>query len=462
MRVRELLLAASMLLVGLAGCVNGSADLAPNPIAPCGQLDDSFDVDAAATYDPRVRFATSNGTIEMVVYKNQVPITAGNFLSLVQEGFYDGTRFHLLRPGTFIQGGDPNSASDNRRLWGTGGPGYSIPDEFHESLRHDEPGTLSMATAQPNSGGSQFLLSLRPLPGLDDRSAVFGQVEEGLDVVHRISEMPTDENRRPLFGAKLHEAQILPPEEDPTNTTVSLSSRGLDCEQAAEPNGTAQFLVNVRNTGFRVLNGTTETQTPAGDWSVDVRNADQIAIPSGQTAAYIVDVEVPEDASEGSHTVNVTFSDKTSDASTTRELTVNVGTLGERPDRGDEVAIRYVGVLEDGRAFDTTIETYAGSSELTWFRDPPTHLEPLEITLDESPLIPGLTKLAEEAKVGQSVVGSVSPDDGYGANRWGQNNLGGRLLIFQLEVLPADSVDASEPPSVPSDDGEGGPPGGAA
>ncbi len=294
---------------------------------------------------------------------------------------------------------------------------------------------------------------------------MFGQVEDGLDVVEDIAETPTDENHRPLFGAKLEEARILPPEEDPRNATTRLSSYGLDCEQAAEPGGTAQFLVNVRNTGDRVLNGTAEFDAPAGNWSIDVRNADQVAVPSGQTVAYILDVDVPEDAAEGAHTVNVTFADRSSDEATTRELTVNVGELGEAPSRGDTVAMRYVGVLEDGRAFDTTIDTFAESESLTWFRDPPTHLEPLEITLGESPLIPGLSELAQEARIGQSVVGSVAPEDGYGANRWGQTDLGGRLLIFQVEILPAEAVETASPPEGPAAGGgtqdEGSGPGGA-
>lgn len=455
MRAREILLGAILVTTALAGCFSdASADLAENPVAPCGQLETSFDVEAAQAYDPRVRFETSNGTVTLVVFLEQAPVTAGNFLDLVRQDTYDGTRFHLLRPGVFVQGGDPRSANEDRRLWGTGGPGYTIPDEFHQFLRYDQAGTVGMAVSQPNSGGSQFVISLRPLPGLTDHSAVFGRVTSGLSTVEEISRTPTDSQNRPRFHAKLHEATILPPERNPSNATVELSSYGFDCEQAAEPGGTAEFLIAARNTGYRVMNGTFEAQTPAGNWSVDIRNTQTIALPSGQTVSYILDVDVPDDAEPGAHTLNVTFADRESDAATTRELTVNVGALGASPKRGETATLRYVGVLEDGRPFDTTIPVYPEATSLTWFKSSPEHLEPLRITLGESPLITGMTKLANRAKVGQSVVGAVSPNEGYGTNQWGDNDLGGRLLIFQLELLPGD-VKATRPATEPPGDAEG-------
>lgn len=446
MRVRGLLLGVMMVSMSLAGCVfDASADRAPNPVVPCGELDRTFQVDPA--YSPRVRMETSNGTVTAAIFLEQVPFTAGNFLELVRDDFFDGTRFHQLHPGGFVQGGDPNTRDAPRERWGTGGPGYSIPDEFHQYLRHDEPGVLSMAQSKPNSGGSQFLISLRPLPSLDDHNSVFGEVVDGLQNVRELAKTPTDDRNRPEFQAKLEEAEILPPKKDPESADAKLTSYGYDCEQAAEPGGTAEFMVAARNTGQRLVNGTfgSDGAEMDGNWSVEIRNTNVVGIPSGHTKVYVVDVDVPEDAEPStSHTLNVTFADKASSASTTRSLTVNVGPLGEEPERGSKVVLRYVGVLEDGRPFDTTIETFVDDGSLTWFKPPPEHLEALQVELGNSGLIDGMSELANRAKIGQSVVGSVAPSDGYGTDQWGRLDLGGRLLYFQMDVL--------EPGEIPSTD----------
>lgn len=448
MRALHLLLGTILVTTALSGCLGLGPDLAPNPTVPCGQLDQTFDPKEGEPFNPRVRMQTSNGTATLVVYLEQVPVTAGNFLSLVREDFYEETRFHLLRPDAFIQGGDPRSSSEDRRLWGSGGPGYTFPDEFHQSLRHDEAGMVSMAVSKPNSAGSQFLISLRPIPGLDDHAPVFARVLHGMDTIREISRTPTDDQNRPKFHAELESTRLLAPPEDPSNATVELSSYGFDCEQAAEPGGTAEFMLSTRNTGLRLMNGTFEADAPAG-WNVSVRNADTIAVPSGQTKTYIVDVNVPADAAEGSHAVNVTFADKESDAEVTRELTVNVGELGADVNRGDQAKIHFVGVLEDGRVVDTTIPIYDDNGTLTWFKDPSTHRQPIEITAGQSPLIEGISELTLRAKVGQSVAGPISPSDGYGTDAWGNNDLGGRLLFFQVDVLPSDVEATPAPGSQP-------------
>ena len=91
---------------------------------------------------------------------------------LVRSGFYDGLTFHRVIPGFMIQGGDPTGT-------GRGDPGYTIPDEFGEGLGHDSEGVLSMANAGPNTGGSQFFITLAPTPWLDRKHAVFGKISEG-------------------------------------------------------------------------------------------------------------------------------------------------------------------------------------------------------------------------------------------------------------------------------------------
>ena len=129
------------------------------------------------------RFAiieTPRGNIKIELYENKAPLTAGNFISLAQKGFYDGLTFHRVIHGFMIQGGDPNCD-------GTGGPGYDIQDEFGRGLTHGV-GAVSMANRGPNTGGSQFFIVEEPQPHLDGKHAIFGQVVEGMDVVKNIQQ----------------------------------------------------------------------------------------------------------------------------------------------------------------------------------------------------------------------------------------------------------------------------------
>ena len=137
----------------------------------------------------KVLLETSMGNITIQLYSN-MPITTGNFLSLVEKGFYDGVIFHRIIDGFMIQGGDPEGT-------GMGGPGYTIEDEFTDNNRNDR-GTIAMANAGPNTGGSQFFINLVDNNFLDDKHPAFGKVIEGMDVVDKIGKVETDSNDRPL------------------------------------------------------------------------------------------------------------------------------------------------------------------------------------------------------------------------------------------------------------------------
>ena len=137
----------------------------------------------------KVLLETSMGNITIQLYSD-MPITTGNFLSLVEKGFYDGVIFHRIIDGFMIQGGDPEGT-------GMGGPGYTIEDEFTDNNRNDR-GTIAMANAGPNTGGSQFFINLVDNNFLDDKHPAFGKVIEGMDVVDKISKVETDSNDRPL------------------------------------------------------------------------------------------------------------------------------------------------------------------------------------------------------------------------------------------------------------------------
>ena len=137
------------------------------------------------------KFSTSMGDFSIELFEDRAPVTTKNFIDLAEKGFYDGLTFHRVIEGFMIQGGCPQGT-------GTGGPGYKIRDEFHPELRHDEPGVLSMANAGPNTGGSQFFITLAPTPWLDNRHAVFGRVTKGLDVVQKIGSTRTGANDKPM------------------------------------------------------------------------------------------------------------------------------------------------------------------------------------------------------------------------------------------------------------------------
>jgi len=148
----------------------------------------------------RVQFSTNKGDILIELYENR-PITTGNFVKLVSEGFYDGIIFHRVIDKFMVQGGCPKGT-------GTGGPGYTIRDEFTADNRNDR-GTISMANAGPNTGGSQFFINLVNNNYLDKNHPVFGKVVSGMDVVDAISKVKTDRNDRPKEDIVIQKATVI-------------------------------------------------------------------------------------------------------------------------------------------------------------------------------------------------------------------------------------------------------------
>jgi peptidyl-prolyl cis-trans isomerase A (cyclophilin A) len=148
---------------------------------------------------------TSEGDIDVRLFEERVPNTVENFVGLatgerewehpetgdrMTEPLYDDVPFHRVIEEFMLQTGDPTGT-------GRGGPGYTFDDEFHPDLRHDGPGTLSMANRGPDTNGSQFFITLDAQPHLDDKHAVFGEVTEGMDVVEAIGNTETDAQDKP-------------------------------------------------------------------------------------------------------------------------------------------------------------------------------------------------------------------------------------------------------------------------
>ncbi len=130
---------------------------------------------------------TVKGTIELELFGDEVPATVANFEKLANSSFYDGTKFHRVIPNFMIQGGDPYSKSGKGGV-GTGGPGYTIKCETHKNVHKHVAGTLSMAHAGKDTGGSQFFICHAPQRHLDGVHTVFGQVTKGMDVVNKIAQ----------------------------------------------------------------------------------------------------------------------------------------------------------------------------------------------------------------------------------------------------------------------------------
>lgn len=151
--------------------------------------------------NPTVTIQTNHGTIVAELFADAAPKTAGNFAKLAREGYYDGVIFHRVIEGFMIQGGDPTGT-------GRGGPGYTIDDEFAPGLRHDEAGIFSMANAGPNTGGSQFFITLAATPWLDGKHAIFGKVVEGMEVVEAIGRTPTGPGDRPTEDVVMEKVTV--------------------------------------------------------------------------------------------------------------------------------------------------------------------------------------------------------------------------------------------------------------
>jgi peptidylprolyl isomerase len=181
-------------LIITAGCTQSS------PQTTTGTPAGTVTMTPSAQEQKLVRLETNMGNITITL-DPAMPITAGNFETLVKKGYYDGVIFHRIIDGFMLQGGDPTGT-------GRGGPGYVIKDEFTNANRNNR-GTISMANAGPNTGGSQFFINLVNNNFLDQKHPVFGKVVEGMDVVDKIAKVKTDANDRPVQNVTIIRAVMV-------------------------------------------------------------------------------------------------------------------------------------------------------------------------------------------------------------------------------------------------------------
>lgn len=206
-RIRTLiaLVMLSLAALMLVGCGSQAPEQPAQEQTPPAEEQTAPTAEEDALYTPSYKptgsetavIKTSKGDIVVELYGKDAPIHVGNFVELVQKGFYNDTKFHRYEPGFVIQGGDPQTkdatskevadqVASGQSMFGTGGPGYQIKGEFDPAQnpnKHVE-GALGMARSQsPDSAGSQFYFTLAATPFLDSQYTVFGKVTEGLDVV---------------------------------------------------------------------------------------------------------------------------------------------------------------------------------------------------------------------------------------------------------------------------------------
>ncbi|KAB7671176.1 peptidylprolyl isomerase [Bacillus sp. B1-b2] len=200
---KGLVLTTMLLIIILAGCGSSS----DQETKKSSESNASNSTVTSSSDNPIVTITMEDeAKIEIELFPSVAPNTVNNFITLVQDGFYDGLTFHRVIPDFMIQGGDPNGD-------GTGDPGYSIEGEFsgngvENNLKH-ERGVLSMARSQmPDSAGSQFFIMVADAPHLDGEYASFGKVVSGMDVVDKIVSVERDSADKPVTEVKMKEVTV--------------------------------------------------------------------------------------------------------------------------------------------------------------------------------------------------------------------------------------------------------------
>ena len=234
------MMAAGFLFAGTAQAADPPASTAKAaPKAPTAQAAAG---QAGAAADEVAVMETTKGRMVIEFWPTEAPATVSNFKKLARQGFFDGTGFHRIIKGFMIQGGDPNSKNPNASNLGTGGPGYTIADEFN-SHAHVK-GVLSMAnTGTPNSAGSQFFIMHGTAPSLDGHYTAFGHLIAGMDVLDKIANSQTGpnpsmpgENSKPLDWTTLKSVKIMP--KAAWQATANAPARKAEAAKPAEHKAT--------------------------------------------------------------------------------------------------------------------------------------------------------------------------------------------------------------------------------
>ncbi len=353
-------------------------------------------------------FVTSKDTIIIQLFYDKVPLTVANFVGLAEgthpmlsdslkgKPYYNGTVFHRVIDQFMIQGGDPTAT-------GSGSPGFKFGDEFDESLKHDKPGILSMANSGPATNGSQFFITEKPTPHLDNRHAVFGEVVKGFAVVDTISNVKvTPGTNKPVEDVKILELNII---------RQGMSAKGFD---AADTWNTELSLLEEKRLQ-------------------KLEDAKQKA----EEAKKIADEKMEIAAKEMVPVLNIYKSKAVQQTSGLLVYNIIKGS-GAKPKTGNTVKLNYEGYFTDGKLFGTNIKTVdekCGSYELRKEQQGGYNAMPMKID-PEAQMIPGFKEGVFNMSVGDKTFLYLPSHLAYGEKGRGpiQPNTDLMFIIEMTEV----------------------------
>lgn len=409
--MQKLLVALALVAVGLAGCADGGVDALRFEAPSCGILE------IVEHHRTEAVLVTSMGDIRIALEDQKAPQTVANFVNLAKDDFYDGQIFHRVISDFMMQGGDPRGT-------GSGGPGYQIDDEFHQDLRHDRKGTLSMANAGPNTGGSQFFVTFGPTPWLDDKHSVFGYVIDGMDVLDAVNRDVASSSGTPQQQLRLEDVIL---EEFPVATELEAPKIWLPVPTLPVAENKAVGTVVVVDNPSNVVQEVCVSAFGA-ELGIDPETQ-SFQIPAGASRAVVLEVlGVPADGF-------VEIQAKGALGTAKAVLTTVVSELGAVGAEGKDMEGNYVGFLRDGRVFDTSLPSVrdvvvAEGRGTGSFTDRGDRYSTFSFTPGGG-VIQGFTDLAYLTHEGSSNAAVIPAANAYGAS--GQHALAGKDLIFYLE-----------------------------
>jgi cyclophilin family peptidyl-prolyl cis-trans isomerase len=429
-----------MVIGGLAGCIQPGPAQPPSSEPP------------KPGFNPFVKFSTDAGDFYVEVMVEQAPLTAQNFLGYARSHFYDGTRVHRVVPGQLVQMGDPSTRDVTKRAqWGYGDPNLRpILDEFNPALRHDAPGVVSMANAGPDTGSSQFFITLAPNTMLDDKHAVFGRIAWGLETVQGIGRVATTSYGQvtgvPAQDIVVRSTEVLDAQRDPAQVRHALSAWSYRDAWNTTQGYIVQASAVLQNGGNVLEAFDTGLNLPEG-WGGAVacphRDAPKSVCPldrnlsAGASRMVLFQVGAPRNASGGA-TVGVWFN--ASGVNITLPVTFRVGDFGEQAGKNDTVLASYIGTLTDGRLFDSSLWSVVSNASIPKVSGsilrPEASYRPFEFTVGEPGLIEGFSDIAASLRVGETASVAIPPQRAYGYATPGapHHDLANRWLVFTMEL----------------------------
>ena len=336
-------------------------------------------------------FNTSMGPVIAELYFEETPMTVANFVSLAEgnspmadstykdKKYYDGLIFHRVIDGFMIQGGDPTGT-------GSGGPGYKFPDEFVDTLSHADKGILSMANAGPETNGSQFFITLGPVPQLNGKHSVFGKVVKGMDVVEAIGKVETGPRDRPNTDVVMNEVKII--------------RKGKAAKNFEAPKVFGEELSAIEK-------------------EKEEEEKQKMEMASKKAEEFEA-IKAKADSLDNG--MKIYFENKGD---------------GEKPKNGQMVTVNYEGYFADGRLFDTNIKELAEEYGVyDHRRDSQNGYAPMPTVYGpDAPMIPGFKNAIQEMKVGDKVVAFIPSALGYGERGFGGVIPPNTDLIFRIELV---------------------------